>query len=197
MRTGLRRRGMVRACCAPRQGGHQCAENCRQPSGSTSAGARVITPLSQRHSLQGAVRGSARRTYSATTLPFSASLAATFSPALFSSVAVATSNAIFSCGVREGGVSPEGIPQVTGVPFQFYRLYMQSLVTFSNIASRNRKSPCDRHARLYFTDYSTWYRRPVLPGSDPPPPGSEQAMVRVSTSTKASTPQLKSSSIMP
>ena len=38
----------------------------------------------------GAVRESARRTYSATTLPFSASLAATFWPALFSCVVVAT-----------------------------------------------------------------------------------------------------------
>ena len=39
---------------------------------------------------------SARRTYKATTLPFSASLAATFWPALFSSVVVATWNAAIS-----------------------------------------------------------------------------------------------------
>ena len=39
------------------------------------------------------MRLSARRTYSATTLPFSASLAATFTPALFSSMVVARSSA--------------------------------------------------------------------------------------------------------
>ena len=48
----------------------------------------------------GAVRESARRTYSATTLPFSASLAFTFSPFLFSSVVVATSRSAIFVGAR-------------------------------------------------------------------------------------------------
>ena len=48
----------------------------------------------------GEVRESARRTYSATTLPFSASLAATFWPALFSSVVVATWSAAILASSR-------------------------------------------------------------------------------------------------
>ena len=51
------------------------------------------------------VRESVRRTYSATTLPFSASLAFTFSPFLFSSVVVATSrSAIFVARASVAGV---------------------------------------------------------------------------------------------
>ena len=71
---------------APRQGGHQCAENCREASGYTSVG--VAAAGRSCTAGRRPVQEGACRTYNTTTLPCNASPAGTFWPALFSSTVV-------------------------------------------------------------------------------------------------------------